>query len=160
MERQIAELPGVAEVETTVVQDVTLDIPGVAEPVIGRMIGLADARTAAPEPPVTCARAACRKRGGNGNEALVSEGFAKARGLKPGDRIAALLNGKREALPIVGIVLSPEYIFASRGGGMPDTTGFGVFWMDRERAGRRLRHGGRIQPRVAAAWRPAPARRR
>jgi putative ABC transport system permease protein len=42
VERQIVELPGVAAVETTVVQDVTLDIPGVAEPVIGRMIGLAN----------------------------------------------------------------------------------------------------------------------
>jgi putative ABC transport system permease protein len=32
---------------------------------------------------------------------------------------------------IVGIGLSPEYIFAGMGGS-PDQRGFGVFWVDRE----------------------------
>jgi hypothetical protein len=41
-------------------------------------------------------------------EALVSEGFAVARQLQPGDRLTALINGKREDLLIVGIALSPE----------------------------------------------------
>ena len=63
------------------------------------------------------------------HEALVSEAFAKARQLTPGDRLAAVLNGKREELEIVGIVLSPEYIFSSRGGAMPDEQSFGVFWI-------------------------------
>lgn len=131
LERRIAELPGVAAVETTVVEDVTLDIPGVAEPVIGRMIGLADSRQ--PSLNRLFLRQGRLPEAASGNEALVSEGFARARGLKPGDRIAALLNGKRETLAIVGIVLSPEYIFASRSGEIPDDKGFGVFWMERER---------------------------
>jgi putative ABC transport system permease protein len=131
VERQIAELPGVTAVETTVVEDVTLDIPGVAEPVIGRMIGLANSR----EPSMNrlFLRQGRLPEAGSRNEALVSEGFAKARGIQPGDRIAALLNGKLEQLVIVGIVLSPEYIFASRGAEIPDDQGFGVFWMERER---------------------------
>jgi putative ABC transport system permease protein len=62
---------------------------------------------------------------------LVSEGFAIARKLKPGDRIRALVNGKREELQIVGIALSPEYVFAGMGGS-PDLRGFGVFWLDRQ----------------------------
>jgi len=49
-------------------------------------------------------------------EALVSEGFAIGRQLKPGDRIGALINGRREELLIVGIALSPEYIFAGMAG--------------------------------------------
>lgn len=133
VERQIAELPGVAAVETTVVQDVTLDIPDVAEPVIGRMIGLESHRQ--PGLNRLFLRHGRLPEAGKRNEALVSEGFSKARGLKLGDRIAALLNGKREELEIVGIVLSPEYIFASRGGEIPDDKGFGVFWMERERLG-------------------------
>jgi putative ABC transport system permease protein len=133
VERQIAELPGVAAVETTVVQDVTLDIPDVAEPVIGRMIGLESHRQ--PGLNRLFLRHGRLPEAGKKNEALVSEGFSKARGLKLGDRIAALLNGKREELEIVGIVLSPEYIFASRGGEIPDDKGFGVFWMERERLG-------------------------
>ncbi|MBU1979143.1 MAG: ABC transporter permease [Gammaproteobacteria bacterium] len=131
VERQIVELPGVSAVETTVVQDVTLDIPGVAEPVIGRMIGLESSRQ--PSLNRLFLRQGRLPEDGKRNEALVSEGFSKARGLKPGDHIAALLNGKREELEIVGIVLSPEYIFASRGGEIPDDKGFGVFWMERER---------------------------
>ncbi len=131
VERQIVELPGVAAVETTVVQDVTLDIPGVAEPVIGRMIGLANGGQ--PSLNRLFLRQGRLPEDGKRNEALVSEGFATARGLKPGDHIAALLNGKREELAIVGIVLSPEYIFASRGGEIPDDKGFGVFWMERGR---------------------------
>jgi putative ABC transport system permease protein len=62
-------------------------------------------------------------------EALVSEGFAVARQLRPGDRVSALINGRHEELLIVGIALSPEYIFAGLGGS-PDQRGFGVFWVD------------------------------
>jgi hypothetical protein len=128
--RQIAGLPGVADVETTVVFDVTLDLADVAEPVIGRMIGL----DAAGEPQLNrlFLRQGRLLAAGRRHEALVSEGFAKARQLTPGDRLAAVLNGKREVLELVGVVLSPEYIFASRGGAIPDEKSFGVFWMDRQ----------------------------
>ena len=130
-ERQLVELPGVADVETTVVYDVTLDIPEVTEPVIGRMIGLSD--SGQPRLNQLFLRQGRLIEAGRGNEVLVSEAFAKARKLKPGDHLAAILNGKREQLRIVGIVLSPEYIFATRGGVLPDDKGFGIFWMDRER---------------------------
>lgn len=132
VERQIAELPGVAEVETTAVFDVTLDIPDVPEPVIGRMIGLADAGTPHINK-LTLRQGRLIEPGAASNEVLVSEAFAKARKLRPGDRLAAILNGKRETLFIVGVALSPEYIYASRGGVLPDDKGFGVFWMDRQR---------------------------
>lgn len=131
VEQQIAELPGVAALETSVVQDVTLDIENVAEPVIGRMIGLSNGSQ--PGLNHLTLRQGRFPEHGKRNEALVSEGFAKAHGLRPGDHVVALLNGKRETLEIVGIVLSPEYIFASRGGDLPDDRGFGVLWMEHER---------------------------
>ncbi|MEW6613096.1 MAG: FtsX-like permease family protein [Pseudomonadota bacterium] len=130
VERQIAAIPGVAELESTVVFDATLDVPGVAEPVIGRMIGLTDARQ--PQLNRLTLRRGRFIEPGQSREALVSEAFAKARGLRPGDRLAAILNGKREELRIVGVVLSPEYIFSARGGALSDDRSFGVFWMDRE----------------------------
>jgi putative ABC transport system permease protein len=64
-------------------------------------------------------------------DALLSEGFAFMRGIQPGDRLSALVNGRQRMLRIVGIALSPEYIFAGLGGA-PDQRGFGVFWVDRE----------------------------
>ena len=131
IERRLTEIPGVSDAETTVAFDATIDVAGVAEPVIGRMIGLpADGpsrlnrlvilRGRAPEP-------------GRAGEAVVSEGFAAARRLAPGDAVGALLNGRRETLSIVGIGLSPEYIFAASAGAFPDDRNFGVFWVDRER---------------------------
>jgi putative ABC transport system permease protein len=63
----------------------------------------------------------------------VSEGFANVHGLEPGQSLTALINGKRETLSIVGVGLSPEYIYASRGGPFPDDRSFGVLWIDRER---------------------------
>lgn len=65
------------------------------------------------------------------NEVLVNEGFAEAHSVKPGDQIYALLNGHRQLLRIVGIVLSPEYVYAIRGDDLlPDNKHFGVFWMN------------------------------
>jgi putative ABC transport system permease protein len=83
--RQIADLPGVADVDTTVVFDVTLDLADVAEPVIGRMIGL-DA-TAEPQLNRLFLRQGRLLAAGPRHEALVSEAFATARQLTPGDRL-------------------------------------------------------------------------
>ncbi|HEU5480450.1 MAG TPA: hypothetical protein VFU90_11480, partial [Candidatus Tumulicola sp.] len=37
---RLAEIPGVADVQTTIVFDATLDLPGVQEPLVGRMVGV------------------------------------------------------------------------------------------------------------------------
>ena len=37
---------------------------------------------------------------------------------------------KLETLTLVGTALTPEYIFATRGGGMPDDEWFAVLWLD------------------------------
>lgn len=130
MESQLEAIPGAAHVETSLAQIVPISIPNVADPIIGRLIGL-DARAPQRLNKVQLRRGRMIVAHRTGAiEALVSEGFAVARQLKPGDRIGALINGKREVLLIVGIALSPEYIFAGLGGS-PDQRGFGVFWIDR-----------------------------
>ena len=116
LERQLAELPGAAHVETSLKQDVPISIPNVADPIIGRLIGL-DARTPQRLNKVALRRGNMPSPHQSGAiEVLVSEGFAIARQLHPGDRIHALINGKREELLIVGLALSPEYIFAGLAG--------------------------------------------
>ncbi|MGB2713198.1 MAG: FtsX-like permease family protein, partial [Vicinamibacterales bacterium] len=48
------------------------------------------------------------------------------------DRVAAIINGRRRSLTIVGVALSPEYVYAIRPGEMvPDKRQFGIFWMGR-----------------------------
>jgi putative ABC transport system permease protein len=65
---------------------------------------------------------------------VVGEAFAAAHAFSPGDTIDATIHGQRQRLRIVGIGLSPEYVYEARPGEtVPDSRRFGVFWMN-ERA--------------------------
>jgi putative ABC transport system permease protein len=67
------------------------------------------------------------------NEVLINEAFASAAGLAPGDRLTALLNGRRERLAITGVANSPEFVFVSAPGELfPQPERFGVIWMGRQ----------------------------
>ena len=129
--RDIARIPGIAQYRTRVVQEVQVDLPGVIQPLSGRIIGLpVDANSG-------MGRLTLRKgqwiMGEGADEVLVNERFAQARGLQPGDAIQVLLNGKQQKLTVAGLVLSPEFIYATRGGGLPDDEWFAVMWMDAKR---------------------------
>src|SRR4029078_3458664 len=51
----------------------------------------------------------------------------------PGDQVAAIINGRRRTLTIVGVALSPEYVYAIRPGDLfSDQQRFGLFWMGHE----------------------------
>jgi putative ABC transport system permease protein len=130
LQADIEAIPGVAQVETRVVMDVTLDVAGLAEPATGRLISMPAGR-----PPALCdvfLRAGRTIEPGQPDEVMVSESFARAHGLHPGDAVAAIINGRRRELRIVGLALSPEYIYPIRPGElMPDESRFGVFWMER-----------------------------
>ena len=70
------------------------------------------------------------------DEVLASEAFAMANQLDIGDSIGAIINGHWERLKIVGIALSPEYVYEIRGAEVfPDNQRFGVLWMSRETLG-------------------------
>lgn len=69
---------------------------------------------------------------GRTGEVAVTEPFALAHRMEPGSTFTALLNGRRQVLTVIGIVLSPEYIYAvGPGDMMPDPRRFGVFFMSR-----------------------------
>ncbi len=66
------------------------------------------------------------------DEVVISETFAKAHELLPGDTLRATINGRRKTLNIVGIALSPEYIYSIQPGEMfPDFQRYGILWMGR-----------------------------
>ncbi|WP_287305003.1 ABC transporter permease, partial [Mesorhizobium sp.] len=67
-------------------------------------------------------------------EAVVNESFAEAHRFTVGSRFAAILNGRKRSLTVIGIALSPEYVYAvGPGDVIPDGRRFGVVWMS-ERA--------------------------
>ena len=127
----IGRIPGVAAVETRIVADVTLSVPGLDEPVTGRILSLPAAGPARLNAPVL--RAGRLPEPHRDDEVTLSETFARASGLRIGDRIGAVLNGRWQELAVVGLALSPEYVYEV-GPAMvfPDNRRFGVMWMGRE----------------------------
>ncbi len=129
--RTIAAIPGVAADEARIVADVILDVPGLDEPAVGRLVSIPEDR-----PPVLNdlhIRRGRRVSPGRQDEALVSEAFSRANGLDIGDTLGAVIHGRWQRLRIVGIALLPEYVYEIRGGGeiFPDNRRFGVIWMGR-----------------------------
>lgn len=126
---QLAAIPGVAAVQTSIAIQVTLDLPGLPEPAVGLINSLPERGE------LTLNRLYVRtgklpaSRTSIG-ELAVGEAFAEAHGLKPGAQIAAVLNGAKETFRLSGIVLSPEFVFeAPPGAALPDNKTYGVFWM-------------------------------
>jgi len=134
LESRIAALPGVEAVSTRVVADVTLDVPGMAEPATGRLISLPDGGR--PRLNDVYLRRGRWLDATRTEEVLASEIFCDAHGFNPGDRVTAIINGRRRSLTIVGVALSPEYVYAIRPGAIfPDKRQFGIFWMSRRALG-------------------------
>ena len=70
---------------------------------------------------------------GRDNEVILSEEFARAHDLQPGDKLRATINGRRKTLSVVGHALSPEYIYQIAPGAMfPDYLRYGVLWTARK----------------------------
>jgi putative ABC transport system permease protein len=126
---RLAAIPGVAAVETRVVGALRMDLPGLAEPADGTIISIPEDRPMRLN--TLFLRTGRFPEVGKANEVVLSEAFAKAHGFQPGDSIDVILRGAKERLVIVGVGLSPEYVFEARPGqALPDNKRFGVFWMN------------------------------
>jgi putative ABC transport system permease protein len=130
----LAAIPGVAAVETRIVAQVTLDVPGLAEAATGRLVSIPAIR-------VPILNDVHLRRGrwiepGRPDEVIASEAFADANRLEVGDRLGAVLRGRWQSLHIVGIGISPEYVYEIQGTNLfPDNKRFGVLWMSRDALG-------------------------
>jgi len=128
---RIATLSGVQQVESRIVEIVTVSVPGFNEPATAQIVSLPahgalllnqiylrKGRTPAPE---------------RIDEVVLGERFAAAHGLELGDGFSALLNGRQRHLTVVGVALAPEFIYVIGPGSiMPDDKRFGVIWMARD----------------------------
>lgn len=124
-------LPGVESVATRVVKTAVLDVPGFDEPVIGQLVSVPERG----ESPLNrlALRAGRMPRPGAPGEAVLAETFAEAHGLAPGDRLRAIMNSHWQELTVVGLALSPEYVYTIGPGAlMPDDQRFGVVWLGHE----------------------------
>ncbi|TNC62559.1 FtsX-like permease family protein [Rubellimicrobium roseum] len=126
---RIEDIPGVLDAEGRILRIAILDMPGMAEPGslllvstpsddglnrlhlrLGRM----------PDP-------------NRLNEVVVSQGFAEAHGLVPGDKVRTLMDGRTREITVTGVAISPEFIYAlGPGDMMPDPRRFGIAWIPGE----------------------------
>lgn len=132
---RIARIPGVSSVRTRIVMDVNLDVPGLDEPATGRLVSIPEVRRLVLND--LAIQEGRYPTIGRPEEVIISEAFALANGLAPDDWIGAVINGRRKALRVVGIGLSPEYVYEVQGSGsiFPDNLRFGVIWMSRDALG-------------------------
>ncbi|HSE12518.1 MAG TPA: ABC transporter permease, partial [Rudaea sp.] len=127
---RIAAIPGVQAVQTRLMASATLAVANFDEPVRAQVLSLPkyggqpllnklylrSGRLPDPE--------AMR-------ETLVSEAFAEAHRLRPGDHLEATIYGHRQRLDIVGVAISPEFVYQIQPGAtFPDFLRFGILWMN------------------------------
>ncbi|MCA8960958.1 MAG: ABC transporter permease [Planctomycetes bacterium] len=128
---RLEEIPGIDRVSTRVVARVNLDIENYDDPVTAQLISLPrDLRPVLNDLYI--------RQGGlpdpeREDEVAISEAFAEAHGFVPGDTFSAIINGRLRELRIVGIVLSPEYIYQIAPSSIiPDFAAYGIVWMGEE----------------------------
>ncbi|MCD9027417.1 hypothetical protein LDO26_04205 [Luteimonas sp. BDR2-5] len=125
----VRAIPGVREAEARVTGYANLEIAGFDEAVSGQIMSL-------PGPGDPGLNRVYLREGAMpaaDDEIVLGEAFAQAHGLRPGDAVDAVLNGRRQGLRISGIGLSPEFVYQIRPGDVfPDFMRFGVLWMQRE----------------------------
>jgi putative ABC transport system permease protein len=124
----IAAIDGVAAVEPRITQPAILDIEGFREPATGQLISLPAGGYLAVNG--LAIREGRMPEAGKSYEAAINANFADAHGFRPGSRISAIVDGSKVSLTVVGIVFSPEFVYAlGPGDMMPDDRRFGVFWL-------------------------------
>ncbi len=128
---RLEEISGVQTVETRVVYGATIRVPGMHEPAYGLFVSIPD--TGEPRLNQLYFRQGRNTEPHVAREVVVNEAFALAHGFVPGDKVTAIINGRQQQMTIVGIALSPEFVYAVKDGApVPDDKHFGVFWIRRD----------------------------
>ncbi len=134
MAARIAEIPGVQTVETRVIASANVEVEGFGRPVSAEIVSVPDrGRSLLNQLYLKTGRMVDSSKD---NEVIVSEAFALAHKLGPGDHVFATINGRRRRLVVVGVAVTPEYIYQVQPGALiPDFATFGIFWMARHPLG-------------------------
>ena len=128
--QRVAELPGVNEVETRLIAGAKVELADFYEPIEAVVQSLPD--TGEPAQNRLYLRSGRMLAPFADDEVLVSESFALAHKLQPGDRLRATVYGRTQWFTIVGMAVSPEYVYQIKPGAMfPDYQRYAILWMNR-----------------------------
>jgi putative ABC transport system permease protein len=128
IEQKINNVTGVKRAEARIVMQGLIYVPGQIEPAIGHFV------TAPVEKGDYLNRLYLRKGRlpmmSEEVEVTVHEAFAKAHHLTLGDELSILVQGTSEKVKIVGITISPEFVYAlNPSAPLPDNLHFGIIWV-------------------------------
>jgi len=121
--------PNVSVVRGRIALSAVIDMPGAREPIGGQVISMP-----VPRRPVLndlLMMTGAWFSSDDAREVIVTDAFAKAHGLKPGDRLKVLLLDQQYNLLIVGTAVSPEFIYLIplTGGLAPDPARFTALYL-------------------------------
>lgn len=127
---RLRELPGVNLLETRVRAPVRIEVPGFGDPIRGVLLSLPDGR----QPVLN--RLHLREGGlpesGRADQVVVSDAFAEAHGLRAGDALTLIIDGRLVRASISGVAVSPEFVYQiSPSDLLPDYRRYGILWMNR-----------------------------
>ena len=126
---QILEIPGVAAAEARIQKFALLDIDGFALPANGLVVSLPSHGTL--QVNRLYIRAGRLPQNGEITAVVINEDFAASHGFRVGSQFQAILHGRKRRLSVVGIALSPEFIYATGPGDfVPDDRRFAIMWMN------------------------------
>lgn len=126
--QEIARIEGVSDVDGRIAQLAIADIEGIEEPASVLLLSLPTGSTQGLNQ--LYLRSGRLPEIASSTEAAVSEVFAKANRLQLGSNIDVIMNGTLRGITVVGVALSPDYVYAvAPGESMPNEGRFGVLWV-------------------------------
>lgn len=130
LESRIANIKGVSVSEVRVTFGVTLQMPSLDEPAVGKMISIPDGKE--PRLNQLYLRSGRMVYPNETNAIVVDENFFNAHELVLGDKVMVVMNGRLRPLRVVGVALSPEYVYSVAPGAiMPDARRYAIMWTSR-----------------------------
>lgn len=129
---KVESIPGVRQARGRLVRDVNVDIEGVNEPRVGRLISMPAKDTEVINDLVLVSGRYFDPAAQD--EVILSERFARENGLHLGDRFGIAVESKKYSLRIVGLGLSPEYVYMIRNVQelIPSPERFGILWVPQD----------------------------
>lgn len=130
---KIEALEGVSRVYTRILGTARIPLPDLPEPAGARVVSIPDQG----EPPLNGIQLVAGRmpRSDRDDEALLSEQFAEVHGIRPGDALEVVMEGRERNLRMVGMAMSPEFVLAvANGASAPSPERFAVLWIPRRAA--------------------------
>lgn len=127
----LRKFSGVTELRDRISFPIRVDIDDAEQLVTGMALSM-------PSEPISVINNFSLKRGSyftknRRNEVIVSEKFADARSIKPGDVLHLIMDGQRKKVYVVGTAISPEFVYCTPPGNMvSQPENYGIFFMKRD----------------------------